>query len=213
MTPEVTEELLVDYLYGELDEDQRRAVEAYLDAHPEKREELEALSRTRGVLAQWEDEDPASQVVFVTDRGGWFAGRSWRWVVGGVAAAAAVALMALVDFEVGVRGGRFHFAAGARGTDVERAAFDEDRPLTVREFAAIQGEYFDLTRQLIEASEQRQHEALVDLARDFETKRRQDLYYVSQGLQDVGRSAELGLQSTSAILTHLAGPGVRGNRR
>jgi|GEM_PF-4879232 len=43
MTSEITEELLVDYLYGELEEDQRRAVEAYLDAHPEKRQEIEAL--------------------------------------------------------------------------------------------------------------------------------------------------------------------------
>jgi hypothetical protein len=203
MTPEITEEQLIDYLYGEVDDEQRQAIEAYLDAHPDKREELESLSQARGILAQWEDEEPTTQVVFVTDRSRRFSRTTLRVAFGGAIAAAAALLLMFADFEVGIRDGRFHFTAGKRQSSPDSLVQESDRPLTVREFSEIQGEYFDLTQQLIEASELRQYQALARVAENVEVKRRQDLYYVGQGIQDVGRSAERGLQRASAIMTHL----------
>jgi hypothetical protein len=203
MTPDIPEELLIDYLYDEVTDEQRAAVEAYLDANPEKREDLAGLSQARGVLAQWEDEEPASQVVFVTDRRRRFSRRSVRIAVGSLLAVAAVLALMFANVEVGVRDGRFHFVAGSRTTVIDTLTSGSDRLLTVGEFATIQSEYFKLTRQLIETSELRQRQSLMRMAADVETKRREDLYYVGQGIQDVGRSAGYGLERTSAILTQL----------
>ena len=211
MMPEITDELLIEYLYDEVDDEQRQAVETYLDAHPEKRKELEELRQTRGILAQWEDEEPASQVVFVTDKSRRFSRTTWRIGVVSALAVAAVLVLMFADFEVGVRDGRFHFAAGRSPTSAEPLVQESDRPLTVGEFAAIQGEYFDLTRRLIEASELRQRQALMQVAEDVEAKRRQDLYYVGRGIQNVGRSAEYGFEQTGAILTRLVS--LSGSRR
>ena len=202
MTPEVTEELLVDYLYGEIDDDQRKAVEAYLDANPERRQEMEALSRTRGILSQWEDEDPASDVVFVTDVSGRISRRSWRFITGGAVASAAVLIMMFADFEVGVREGRFHFAAGRNASSPDTLN-ERDRTLTVSEFAQIQGEYFELTKQLIEASELRQQQALMQVAGGLAEQRQKDLYLVGQGIRDVARTTDYGLEQTGMLINQV----------
>ena len=203
MTPEITDDLLIDYLHDEVDDAQRQAVEAYLETHPEKRKELEGLRQTRGILAQWEDVEPSSQVVFVTDKSRRFSRTTWRIGVVSTLAVAAVLLLMFADFEIGVRDGRFHFAAGRSQASPDTLIQVSDRPLTVGQFAAIQSEYFDLTRRLIEASELRQRQALMRVVDDVETKRKQDLYYVGQGIQNVGRSAEYGFEQTGAILTRL----------
>jgi hypothetical protein len=203
MTPEVTEEMLVDYLYGEVDDDQRKAIEAYLDAHPDKREELEALSQTRGILSQWTDEEPAANVVFVADDHRRFSRTTWRMVVGGAVAAAAALLMMFGDFEVGVRGGRFHFSAGGSASVQDTLSQHADRPLTVNEFAAVQKEYFELTKQLIEASELRQQQALMQVAGGLAEQRQQDLYLVGQGIRDVAQTTGYGFEQTGMLINRV----------
>ncbi|MEM9987566.1 MAG: hypothetical protein AAF804_20945, partial [Bacteroidota bacterium] len=47
---------LVDYLYGELDPEQAQAVEAYLDQHPELRQELGEMAGVRSFLADGRQE-------------------------------------------------------------------------------------------------------------------------------------------------------------
>jgi len=46
-------ELLVGYLYGEIDADSKRTMEAHLAACAECRDEMAALMATRGLLGQW----------------------------------------------------------------------------------------------------------------------------------------------------------------
>tara|TARA_A100001037_G_scaffold305611_1_gene346449 strand:+ start:1571 stop:1831 length:261 start_codon:yes stop_codon:yes gene_type:complete len=86
-------------------------------------------------------------VVFVTDRSKRFLGTVRRWIGGGAVDAAAALLLMFADFEIGVRNGRFHFAMGARSTGVDAGQFDDsNQALSVGEFAAIQRDYFELTR-------------------------------------------------------------------
>ena len=59
---------LRDYLFDELDEQQRAEVEHYLDASPEAREELERLRLTHGALVSVPDEEIPRRVAFVSDK-------------------------------------------------------------------------------------------------------------------------------------------------
>ncbi len=60
-----TEEVLMTYLYGELDEDQTGLVEAYLENHPEEKQKLQALSDTRLIFNELEDEEIPGQLAFM----------------------------------------------------------------------------------------------------------------------------------------------------
>ncbi len=59
---------LRDYLFDELDEQQRAEVEHYLDASPEAREELERLKLTHAALVSVPDEEIPRRVAFVSDK-------------------------------------------------------------------------------------------------------------------------------------------------
>jgi hypothetical protein len=59
---------LRDYLFDELDEQQRAEVEHYLDASPEARDELERLRLTHAALVSVPDEEIPRRVAFVSDK-------------------------------------------------------------------------------------------------------------------------------------------------
>jgi len=60
-----TEEILMAYLYGELDTDQAGLVEAYLEENPEEKQKLKALSDTRMIFNELEDEELPGQLAFM----------------------------------------------------------------------------------------------------------------------------------------------------
>ena len=60
-----TEEILIAYLYGDLDQEQSFQVEAYLEANPEEKSKLEGLSDTRMIFNELEDEEVPSQLAFM----------------------------------------------------------------------------------------------------------------------------------------------------
>lgn len=60
-----TEEILIAYLYGELDQEQSFQVEAYLAANPEEKPRLEGLSETRMIFNELEDEEMPGQLAFM----------------------------------------------------------------------------------------------------------------------------------------------------
>lgn len=57
MSYKPTNEELMAYLYGELDESQRAQLEQYIKENPEARAALEEMEETRVVMGQWEDEE------------------------------------------------------------------------------------------------------------------------------------------------------------
>jgi hypothetical protein len=57
MSYKPTNEDLVAYLYGELDEAAKVQLDQYFEAHPEARAELEEMEETRLVMSQWDDEE------------------------------------------------------------------------------------------------------------------------------------------------------------
>lgn len=62
METKPTKEMLISFLYGELEEVQMREVKAYLEKHPEEALELEELSGTREDLSKLEDKEVVAPV-------------------------------------------------------------------------------------------------------------------------------------------------------
>ncbi|MFT6873303.1 MAG: hypothetical protein ACJAVN_002323 [Roseivirga sp.] len=60
-----TEEALMAYLYGELEGEQTGLVERYLEDNPEEKLKLEALSDTRLIFNELEDEELPGQLAFM----------------------------------------------------------------------------------------------------------------------------------------------------
>lgn len=65
MKKETARFLLMDYLYDEISDDDRRRLEAYLSEHPEMKQELNQLGETRNLLQQMPETQPNQQMVMV----------------------------------------------------------------------------------------------------------------------------------------------------
>lgn len=63
----VTKERLMDYLYDELSQEERREVEAYLEKHPEAKAELEELGGVRQTLRALPDRPVQRPILMVGD--------------------------------------------------------------------------------------------------------------------------------------------------
>ena len=68
MSYKPSESDLVAYLYGELENPEREAVEKYLFEHPEARLELERLGDVRTLLGEVKDKEVIAPPIFVGDR-------------------------------------------------------------------------------------------------------------------------------------------------
>ncbi|MEC7753528.1 anti-sigma factor family protein [Roseivirga thermotolerans] len=61
-----TREMLIDYLYDELPEEEKQAIEAYLKEHPEERAKLEEMQETSLLFSELEDEEMPQPMAFIT---------------------------------------------------------------------------------------------------------------------------------------------------
>jgi BMFP domain-containing protein YqiC len=135
--PDSRLEKLIALLYGELPEDEERAIRREILRDAALRAEWEELSATRSLLGQWKVNEPAPRVIFVhrnttpeRARGLWarlrpaFAAPAW----GLAAAAACLALLGIGQFRIEQpAGGGLAFRFGAARTSpaatrVERTA-------------------------------------------------------------------------------------------
>ena len=65
MTREEAQILLMDYMYGELNEEQSRELKLFLETDPELKQEFEELSQTRSMLQHLPVQSPAEQLVIM----------------------------------------------------------------------------------------------------------------------------------------------------
>ena len=65
MTKEQARDLFIDYMYGELDLDMQKKLEAMLDQHPDLKAELDGLMETREVLVHLPVQEPKEQFVLL----------------------------------------------------------------------------------------------------------------------------------------------------
>lgn len=65
MTKEEARELFIDYMYGGLDIDTQQQLEAFVQQHPDLKDELDGMMETRQVLQQMPVESPTEQFVMM----------------------------------------------------------------------------------------------------------------------------------------------------
>lgn len=87
-----TQETLMAYLYGELDEGQLGLVERYLEEHPEEKLTLEELSNTRLIFNELEDEELPGQLAFIA------SAKNEEWLYWRKYVAIAATLLLLLTF-------------------------------------------------------------------------------------------------------------------
>lgn len=101
-------ERLIDYLYGEMTEVERRDFEEILAHDAELRAELEALRQTRRQLAAMPEAHPGALVLPMPPvRPAWK-----KWTLRGAVAAAAVLLLSLSNARLEIGSGGFAFTVG-----------------------------------------------------------------------------------------------------
>lgn len=87
---------MMDYLYGEMTDRDRREYELWLDQHPEAKEEIEGLRTSRQWLAEAEDIPSKPLMIDLNPR--WGTERKWLYRI--ASAAAVVLALWLFNFQV-----------------------------------------------------------------------------------------------------------------
>ena len=101
MSYKPNEEILVAYLYNELSAEERTKVEAYLNANPEAKKEVDEIKNMQHLMGKWQDKEVAEPTFMFDDRKvvllskeGWL---SWT-VRSAMAIAASIILLMIVGY-------------------------------------------------------------------------------------------------------------------
>ena len=103
MSDRPKEEMLIDYLYGELSAAESARVEQYLREHPEEKAKLVGLEDTRTLLTTYADKEVIVPTILENDRKrvGWLQESSVRWTLGVAASIGLLLLFAyIVDLKI-----------------------------------------------------------------------------------------------------------------
>ena len=201
MNCDITREQLIAYFYDEdIHKDERERLGVHVAACPSCSQALEELGNASRILSTWRDETPDFDLVFAEARSSfwqnpWPARFPKRWAAAATFAIAAVLVIIFFNVEFALRDGAFHASIGLRsGDSSERIAATDtsethplDAPITFGELIVHQQNLIDYTNRLVHASQNRQRDevnsALIQLVRELETQREQDLQRIDRGLQ------------------------------
>lgn len=201
MNCDITREQLIAYFYDEdIHKDERERLGVHVAACPSCSQALEELGNASRILSTWRDETPDFDLVFAEARSSfwqnpWPARFPKRWAAAATFAIAAVLVIIFFNVEFALRDGAFHASIGLRsGDSSERIAATDtsethplDAPITFGELIVHQQNLIDYTNRLVHASQNRQRDevnsALIQLVRELESQREQDLQRIDRGLQ------------------------------
>ena len=201
MNCDITREQLIAYFYDEdIHKDERERLGVHIETCPSCSQALEELGNASRVLSAWRDETPDFDLVFAEARSSFWQ-NLWpvrfpkRWAAAATFAIAAVLVITFFNIEFALRDGAFHASIGLRsGDSPEQLAVHDtsethplDAPITLGELIVHQQNLIDYTNRLVHASQNRQRDevnsTLIQLVRELETQRQQDLQRIDRGLQ------------------------------
>ena len=216
MNCEQFKNLIVDYLYEELSDEDAALFQQHKKKCRACRDELKALEATSHSLRQWQDEEPKLNMVFVKEKssflsstfgGLWEASSRIRRIGIGFAAACAAVLFLLSLFNTQVSYKEGDFDARFSLFQASSSSKEESTPLTPAEFTELQRSQFALIDQLIKESEDRQRRemaiTLTNLTRNIDQQRKTDLRLLGQGLEAVQYRADRRISRTDRVLNEL----------
>ncbi|MBN2357141.1 zf-HC2 domain-containing protein [candidate division KSB1 bacterium] len=207
---------MMDYIYDEISQQEREALEAHLAGCASCREELQALQQIQQQLQQWPDVDADLKLVFVEDPKsafGWFRERfAWLWgprlkyATGfAVVCAAFFLFFAVLNTQISYKEGDFKVSMSlwSKAPDLPEDAvvLTRDQWLQMQQAQLLQMEEFILQ------SEARQRllvgQAIQQLAIKIDEQRKNDLQLVEQGLQRMNYQTAYRFAETDRALSEM----------
>lgn len=213
--------LLIDYLYDEISDDNKKVLQAHLVKCDKCRQEFESLKITSNILQKWEDIEPDFNLVMVTKKSSWLQNIKQRLTeifpspkrVGygfAYAVAGLFLLLAISNTEISYQQGNFNMrmALFSKPSQLEQnETYDVSTQQLVEK---LQQENYYLMKTMIEQSEARQKKewqtSLVHFNQNIEQQRIQDLNLIGSGLTDFERNTYKKLERIDNSLYELFRP-------
>ncbi|MEQ8524298.1 hypothetical protein [Gracilimonas sp.] len=218
MNKETARSLFMDYLYDELEHDQRKELETFLSQNPELKKELDALSDVRSMISHLPVQDPAEQLVMVEPNKSGLQ-EWWNELIGGLLPqngfaragfamasilAVFVVIGAFTKMNITVGDGGFNLAFGEKQEIIQQGFTPQQVEMLlqqVREDNAVM--ISDAIQEAQQQQENRIEKTLVNFADYIEQQRQSDLQMISSGLYNMEETYYDRFRQTDQVLGEL----------
>lgn len=215
MTEQEARNQLMDYLYNEMDENEKNEFEKFLKTHPALQKELEEFQSTRKIMQGVSLDSPEEQPDFIPKRitadEQKSTGRTatiFRILKYGAVAASlilvSVATLAFSSVQVGKTSDGFYLTMGAQPEPVQPGITEED---VIALLNQIRQENTVLMATLAEQTQQQQNEQLEEalnlLTEYYDQRRQQDLLLIAKGLSQLEEDTYSRFRQTDETLGNL----------
>ncbi|MTI87380.1 MAG: hypothetical protein FH748_05365 [Balneolaceae bacterium] len=214
MNKETARMLFMEYLYDELEEDQKTELENFLDANPALKAELEELSNVRSMLSHLPVKDPAGQIVLVEpETNSWF--NWWNNFIDslilrskiakagfalGMCLLLFISIASLTKMNVKMGSDGFHLSFGEPQTVQQGFTADQLEQLITQ----VKEDNARMVAQLVETAQEEQQkqfeETLINFADYVEQQRTSDLKLISTGLTNLDETYYDRFRQTDQVL-------------
>lgn len=212
MNDQLARSLFMDYLYDEISEQEKEKLESYLEDNPEIRKELEKLQKTRSLLQQMPEADPAKKLLVMEPHnrtiGQWWQqakGLLPQSFMGKTVAAAAVGFIlflitgSVARLHIDTSGEGFAISLGYsptinQGLDSGQAGVLINQ---IREENAV------MLSDYAEAISRKNEEQLQQVVEYFQQQRMNDLQFVNQTLDELQQNTNYRINRTNEYLGEL----------
>jgi hypothetical protein len=221
MKCETIHPLIIDFLYDEITEENKKILQLHLNKCDKCREEVESLKSTSNILQKWEEVEPEFNLIMVTDKVSWLDGLKEQWhklfpkpkkMAFGFAygLVGIFFLLALANTEISYQQGNFKMSMGLFSKKSGQNQVAAKKIFTNKIIEKLQQENFYLTKTLIEQSEARQRKelqsSLVQFNQNLEQRRIQDLNLIGSGLNNFEKNTYKKLERIDNSLIELFQP-------
>jgi len=213
--------LIIDFIYDEISEENKKILHSHLINCIECHEEIEFLKSTSKILQKWEDVEPDFNLVMVTENASWLdsikerlrkflpqpkkLGFGLAYGVAGI-----FLLLALANTEISYQPGYFRLRFGLFSNQAPPAQNETTLAVSNQLVDKLRQENYYLMKTLIEQSEARQRKewqsSLVKFNQNLELRRVQDLNLIGSGLNDIEQNTYKKLQRIDNSLNELFRP-------
>lgn len=218
MNKETARSLFMDYLYDELEQDQRQELEHFLAKHPELKKELEDLGEVRSMLKHLPVQDPAEQLVMVEPERSGFQDW-WNKLLDGLFprnsfARAGIAMVlvlilfimigAFTNMNISINDNGFELAFGEKQEVVQQGFTAEQVDYLIQQ---MREENALMVSEAVQAVQQTQdvklEQTLINFADYVEEQRRSDLRMISSGFISMEETYYDRFRQTDQVLGEL----------
>lgn len=190
MTEEQARNRMMDYLYDEMEPGEQAEFEAYLDDHPELREELRQMQQTRNMMEHLSLDEPSRKMVLLDadqpeeNGNGRIMSRLMKF---SLAAAAillgGILLFAYANVQVGQTDRGLYLTFGGTPSALSQSVTEDDVITLMEQIRAEnQAMMAALTEQVREQQNEQLDETITLLTAYYEQQRQQDLLFIAESM-------------------------------